>query len=98
MKYAWGTMAAEGEAVEEDDKLLQRIVVRPDVFGGKPIIRGRRMAVEHILGQLAVGDTPEILLEEHPWPEPEDIRACLLYAYRIVAGETVRPLIIGAGG
>jgi uncharacterized protein (DUF433 family) len=51
----------------EDDDLLKRIVVRPDVFGGKPIICGKRMAVEHILGQLAIGDTPELLLEEHPW-------------------------------
>ena len=81
----------------EDDELLERIVVRPDVFGGKPIIRGKRMAVEHILGQLAIGDTPEILLEEHPWLEPEDIRACLMYAYRVVAGETVRPVILEAG-
>lgn len=81
----------------DDDNLLERIVVRPDVFGGKPIIRGRRMAVEHVLGQLAAGDTPEILLEEHPWLEPDDIRACLLYAYRMVAGETVRPLILEAG-
>ena len=81
----------------DEEELLKRIVVRPDVFGGKPIIRGRRMAVEHILGQLAVGDTPETLLEGHPWLEPEDIQACLIYAYRMVAGERVEPLIIEAG-
>jgi uncharacterized protein (DUF433 family) len=73
---------------------LERIVVRQDVFGGKPIIRGRRMAVEHILGMLAAGDSPETLLEGYPWLEPEDIRACLVYAYRCVAGERVRPLIL----
>jgi uncharacterized protein (DUF433 family) len=32
--------------------LLQRITVNPHIFGGKPIIRGRRLAVEHILGVL----------------------------------------------
>ncbi len=80
----------------DEEELLKRIVVRPDVFGGKPIIRGKRMAVEHILGMLAAGDTPEILLEGYEWLEPEDIRACLLYAYRLVAGERVQPLIIEA--
>ena len=80
----------------EEEELLKRIVVRPDVFGGKPIIRGRRLAVEHILGMLAAGDTPETLLEGYEWLEAEDIRACLLYAYRIVAGERVQPLIIEA--
>lgn len=33
-----------------DDELLQRITVNPEIFGGKPIVRGRRLAVEHILG------------------------------------------------
>ncbi|WP_425425664.1 DUF433 domain-containing protein [Thioflavicoccus mobilis] len=32
-----------------DDELLQRITVNPEIFGGKPIVRGRRLAVEHIL-------------------------------------------------
>ncbi|MBI3180549.1 MAG: DUF433 domain-containing protein [Myxococcales bacterium] len=32
----------------EEAKLLERIVINPDIFGGKPIIRGRRLAVEHV--------------------------------------------------
>ena len=43
----------------DESKLLERITVNPDIFGGKPIIRGRRLAVEHILGMLAAGDAPE---------------------------------------
>ena len=39
-----------------DHELLDRITVRPDVFGGKPIIRDLRIAVEHVLGMLAAGD------------------------------------------
>ena len=38
------------------------------------------MAVEHVLGMLAAGDTAETLLKEYPWLEAEDIQACLLYA------------------
>ena len=34
-------------------KLLERITTNPNIFGGKPIIRGRRFAVEHVLGMLA---------------------------------------------
>ena len=60
-------------------RLLQRITIDPKIFGGKPIIRGRRLAVEHVLSMLAAGDTPETLLEEYPWLEAEDIQACLLY-------------------
>lgn len=42
-----------------EQKLLERITVNPKIFGGKPIIRDRRLAVEHILGILAAGDTTE---------------------------------------
>ena len=61
----------------KENELLQRITVDPQIFGGKPIIRGRRLAVEHILGMLAAGDTAETILEGYPWLEPEDIQACL---------------------
>ena len=44
-----------------ESRLLERITVNPDIFGGKPIIRGRRLAVEHILGMLAAGDSPETI-------------------------------------
>lgn len=77
-----------------EQELLKRITVNPQIFGGKPIIRGRRLAVEHILGMLAAGDTAEILLEAYPWLEAEDIQACLVYARRIVAHERIEPLVI----
>ena len=69
--------------------LLKRITVRPDVFGGKPIIRDMRIAVEHVLGMLAAGDTAETILQEYPILEPEDIQACLLFAHRSLAGDHV---------
>jgi len=65
-----------------EQQLLARITINPKIFGGKPIIRGRRLAVEHILGMLAAADTVETLLEGYPWLEREDIQACLIYALR----------------
>jgi uncharacterized protein (DUF433 family) len=85
------------EATVDETDLLQRITVTPEIFGGKPIVRGRRLAVEHVLGMLAAGDTPEVILEGYPWLEPEDIRACLIYARRLVGHERVEPLILKTG-
>ncbi len=78
----------------DEDILLKRITVNPKIFGGKPIIRGRRLAVEHVLGMLAAGDTPETILQGYPWLEPADIRACLAYARRLVGHERIELLPI----
>ena len=74
--------------------LLKRITVNPGIFGGKPIIRGRRLAVEHVLGMLAAGDSVDDLLQAYPWLEREDVLACLAYARRIVGRERVEPIAI----
>ena len=78
-------------------KLLVRITVNPAIFGGKPIIRGRRLAVEHVLGMLAAGDTTDTILRGYPWLESDDIRACLVYARRLVGHERIEPLPMEAG-
>lgn len=77
-----------------EQQLLERITVNSKIFGGKPIIRGRRLAVEHILGMLAAGDTIETLLGAYPWLEREDVQACLVYAQRLVGHERIEPLLI----
>lgn len=74
--------------------LLDRITINPAIFGGKPIVRGRRLAVEHVLGMLAAGDSAETILAGYPWLEPDDIRACLEYARRLVAHERVEPAVV----
>lgn len=79
-----------------EDELLQRITTDPAIFGGKPVIRGMRVAVEHVLAMLAAGDTPERLLQEYPFLEPADIHACLAYAHRSLAGEQVQDRIAGS--
>ena len=73
----------------QEAELLERITVRPEIFGGKPIIRDMRIAVEHVLGKLAAGDTAETILSEYPFLEPADIQACLIFAHRSMAGEHV---------
>lgn len=83
----------EGTTVNENH-LLDRITVNPTIFSGKPIIRGRRLAVEHVLGMLAAGSTTEELLQGYPWLEKADIQACLEYARRLVGHERIEPLHI----
>ena len=75
--------------MSNESELLDRITVRPDVFGGKPIIRDMRIAVERVLGMLATGDTAETILREYRELEPEDVRACLRFAQRSLAGKEV---------
>jgi uncharacterized protein (DUF433 family) len=77
-------------------ELLTRITVNPKIFGGKLIIRGRRIAVEHILGMLAAGDSAETLVGAYPYLQLEDIQACLVFARRLVGRERVEPFIDAA--
>jgi uncharacterized protein (DUF433 family) len=60
--------------------LLARITSDPAIFGGKPIIRGHRFAVEHLLGYLDAGTSEEELLTEFPFLEADDIAAAKLFA------------------
>jgi uncharacterized protein (DUF433 family) len=77
----------------QEDTLLGRITVDPAIFGGKPIVRGRRLAVEHVLSMLAAGDSVDDLLREYPWLEREDVQACLVYARRLVGHERIEPAV-----
>jgi uncharacterized protein (DUF433 family) len=72
---------------QSEDELLNRITFNAAIYGGKPIVRGIRIAVEHILGKLAAGDSVEKILAEYSFLEPADIQACLAYAHRSLAGE-----------
>jgi len=49
------------------------------ILGGKPIIKGTRLAVEHIVGYLASGWTEKDLFENLPSLTPEGLQAC--YAF-----------------
>jgi len=62
--------------------LLSRITSDPAIFGGRPIIRGQRFAVEHLLGYLDAGVSEAELLAEFPFLEADDIAAAKLFASR----------------
>ncbi len=61
-------------------QLLNRISSNPDIFNGKPIVRGMRFKVADVLDYLASGMTAEEILADFPYLEREDIEASLLYA------------------
>lgn len=58
----------------------ERISVIPEVRGGKPCIKGTRIAVYDILEYLAGGMTEIQILADFPDLTAEDIRACLAFA------------------
>jgi uncharacterized protein (DUF433 family) len=78
-----------------DTALLERITANPEIFGGKPIIRGMRISVELILSLLAQGVSQEDILADYPNLDPDDVRACLAYAHSVIAGDTLEAVRIG---
>ena len=59
----------------------QRVIaIEAGKRGGRPCIRGLRIAVADVLGWLAAGLTPDNILADHPELLANDIRACLEYA------------------
>lgn len=58
---------------------------RKDVMLGKPVFKGTRLTVEHILAEMGAGISDQELLENYPTLRPEHIRAALLYAAAVVA-------------
>ena len=70
-------------------ELLSRITVDPAVLTGKPVIRGLRISVDHVIRSLAAGISTEDILEDYPDLEREDIQACLIYAAHLIEEERV---------
>ncbi len=56
------------------------ITLDPGKRGGKPLIRGLRIAVQDVLGWLAEGLSIENILADYPELTREDIQACLRFA------------------
>ncbi|MBI4556594.1 MAG: DUF433 domain-containing protein [Candidatus Hydrogenedentes bacterium] len=72
--------------------LKERIEIKTDVLGGKPVVRGTRLAVEFIVDLLAEGWTHEQILRNYPGLQEEDIRACLRYAGEMLRSEKLYPV------
>lgn len=72
---------------------FERITINPDQMGGLPCIRGLRIPVTTIIGQLAAGQTHEQILADFPDLEEEDIYAALEFAAEAVQ-ERELPLVV----
>ena len=77
-----------------NEELLQRITARPDVFGGKPIIRDLRVSVELVLSLLSQGASSDEILDDYPDLELDDIRACTAYAHAVIARDTLATISV----
>jgi uncharacterized protein (DUF433 family) len=69
-----------------------RIVIDPQILAGKPIVKGTRISVEHVLRALSDGWGEAGVLRAYPHLTAEDIQACLAYAAQTLASERVYPL------
>lgn len=68
-----------------------RVVIDPEVCGGRPIVAGTRMRVSDVLDALASSVTVDELLADFPYLAREDITACLAYGTRAVDHAVVKP-------
>ncbi len=59
---------------------LDRITQDPEIMGGKPCVRGMRVTVGTIVGQIGAGHSIEDVLAEYPYLEREDVLQALRYA------------------
>jgi uncharacterized protein (DUF433 family) len=59
---------------------FDRITFDPKIMAGQACIRGMRVPVSLVLNLVANGQTPETIIEDYPYLEPEDIQQSLQYA------------------
>lgn len=76
----------------DEQQLLKRIVIDPKVMLGKPVVRGTRLTVQHVLGLLSRGTTEQVLAE-YPGLQVEDVRACILFAQRSLDDISFMPAV-----
>ena len=71
---------------------LDRIVRNPAVMGGKACVRGMRVTVGMIVGQIGAGQSIDELLADYPYLEREDVMQSLRYAaWRVSEQEVELP-------
>jgi len=78
----WGTVSTARLILRRrpDCVAFSRITIDPGQMGGRPCIRGLRVTVGMILGQLAAGRSVDEVLEDYPYLERDDVLAALDYA------------------
>ena len=69
-----------------------RIELKPQVLCGKPVVKGTRISVEHVIKLLGDGWSEADVVTSYPQLTPQDVKACLAYAGNMLANERVFPL------
>jgi len=69
-----------------------RIELNPQVLCGKPVVKGTRISVEHVIKLLADGWSEADVLRSYPHLTAQDVKACLAYAGDMLANEHVFPV------
>ena len=59
---------------------MRRVVADPEILGGKPILEGTRLSVEHILGLLAHGMSQNEIVKSYPELSIDDVNIVVQYA------------------
>jgi len=67
----------------------ERIESNPQIMFGKPVIKGTRITVEHILRKLSAGKTVDRILADHPHLTAEDVYAAAAFAADYLAQEEI---------
>jgi uncharacterized protein (DUF433 family) len=70
--------------------VLDRITQQPEVMGGRACIRGMRVTVGRVVGQIGAGHTVEEVLSDYPYLEREDVMQALRYAAWLAEEREVR--------
>ncbi len=78
--------------------MVSQIVVNPEILGGKPIIEGTRLSVEHVLGLLASGMSHAEIFDAYPELNEENLQLVLAYASRALRNEVIIDLPITRDG
>jgi uncharacterized protein (DUF433 family) len=78
--------------MQYETNLLERIVIDPELMAGKPVVRGTRLSVQFILNLLAHDQTPDMILAEYPYLTQADLKACMLFANRVLDSTDFMPL------
>jgi uncharacterized protein (DUF433 family) len=68
---------------------FDRITQKPDVMGGKACIRGMRVTVGMIVGQIGAGRSIDELITEYPYLERDDVLQALRYAAWLAEGREI---------
>lgn len=77
----------------EKEELLKRIEINPRVMVGKPVIKGTRITVVHVLGLLADGMTPQEIVDQYRRITEDDVAACLAFAHEALDDVTFMPIL-----